>query len=88
MYFKSKKVSLLILGVTALVCSRTMLVSLDDPEGPNLLIVTVMGAVVYFSSLAVYLRNSLLVPLTGLTRLLFTILVQVAIVTGLFFLLN
>jgi hypothetical protein len=47
MYFKSKKTSLLILGITSIICSRTMFVFFDDPEGPNLLIVFVAALVLY-----------------------------------------
>ncbi|HVU06385.1 MAG TPA: hypothetical protein VHE10_01155 [Candidatus Paceibacterota bacterium] len=57
MYFKSKKVSLLILAITALVFSRTMFVFFNDAEGPNLLVVVVTAAVIYFPALAVYLRK-------------------------------
>jgi len=49
-----KKSSLLILGITALVFSRTMFLFFNDPEGPNLLIVVVMAGIIYFLSLAVY----------------------------------
>jgi hypothetical protein len=85
MYFKSKKISLLILGATAIVCSRTMLVSFDDPEGPNLLIVMVMAGIVYFLSLSVYVFNY---PTTGLKRLLLAIFVQIVTVTALFAILS
>lgn len=54
MYFKSKKISLVILGITALICSRILFALFNDPEGPNLLIVTVMALFIYFLSLTVY----------------------------------
>jgi hypothetical protein len=82
MYFKSKKISLIILGITSLVCSRTMLVSFNDPEGPNLLIIAVMAMLVYFPSLAVYWLN---LSITGLKRLLLAISIQVIVVTILYF---
>ncbi len=80
MYFKSKKISLLILGFTAIVCSRTMFVSFDDPEGPNLLIIMVMAGIVYFVSLTAYLTN-----FSGIKKLLLAILIQIVIVTTLYF---
>lgn len=85
MYFKSKKTSLLILGITSVICSRTMLLSLNDPEGPNLLVVMGMAAIIYFLSLTTYLFNP---SITGFKRLLLVIFVQVIITTILYFLLN
>ncbi len=87
MYFKSKKISLLILFVTSLVCSRVMFLFFNDPEGPNLLVVIGMAVFVYFLSLAVYVFHPS-TKLTGLKRLLLVILVQILIVTGFFFWLN
>jgi hypothetical protein len=81
MYFKSKKISLITLGITALICSRALFFFFDDPEGPNLLIVTVMALILYFVSLAVYRFN---LSLTGLKRLLLAILIQVLLVAGLY----
>lgn len=50
MYPLSKKISLLILFITSLVCSRTMFLFFNDPEGPNLLVVTGVAVIVYFLS--------------------------------------
>jgi hypothetical protein len=47
MQFRSTKGSLLLLGVTALACSRTLFFLFHDPEGPNLLIVTVLAVILY-----------------------------------------
>lgn len=85
MYFKSKKISLLILGITSIICSRTMLVSFNDPEGPNLLIIAVMALFVWLPSLAVYWLN---LSITGFKRLLLAISTQVIIVTVLYFFLR
>ncbi len=52
MHFTSKKIPLLLLGATALVCSRTIFFFINDPEGPNLLVVTVMAFILYGISLA------------------------------------
>jgi hypothetical protein len=82
MNFKSKKTPLIILGLTSLVCSRAMFALFNDPEGPNLLIVVVMAAILYVLSWAAYS----FIPLTsGLKKLLLAIFVQIIIVAGLFF---
>ncbi len=86
MNFKSKKISLLILGLTAILSSRTMFVFFDDPEGPNLLVTTVAALFMFFLSWAVYRFNPS--TSTGLKRLLLTIFIQIAIVTVLYFCLN
>lgn len=54
MYSKSEKMHLLIVGITALVCSRSMFFFFDDPEGPNLLVVMVMAIAIYFLSLRIH----------------------------------
>lgn len=87
MYFKSKKVSLVILAVTSLVGSRLLFALFNDPEGPNLLVVTVAAAIIYFLSLGVYASRSF-GSFTGLKRLLLTIFVQVVIVTIFYFVLG
>jgi hypothetical protein len=85
MYFKSKRISLIILGITSIICSRAMFVLFNDPEGPNLLIVLVTAAIVYFLSLAVYLFNF---SISGSKKLSLAILIQVIIVAGLYLCLN
>ncbi len=94
MYYKSKKISLIILGITALVCSRVMFFFFNDPEGPNLLVVTVMAAIIYFLSLAIYLFNPKVKSifqclsfssLAGLKRLFTMIFIQIIIVTTFYF---
>lgn len=93
MYFKSKRISLLILGLTAILCSRAMFVFIDDPEGPNLLVVMVMAAIIYSLSLPIYLytpgAQSFLrayLSLTGFKRLLFVVLIQILIAAAFYFL--
>ena len=85
MSFSSKKISLLILGITAIVCSRALFLFFNDPEGPNLLIVMGMAAIVYVVSLAVYVLGP---SNAGLKKLLLAICIQIIVVTGLYFLLN
>jgi len=80
MDFKSKKASLLILGITSLVCSRVLFFLFNDPEGPNLLVVTGLAVILYFASLIVWS----FIPSTNLKRLLFAICIQIIIVTGLY----
>lgn len=94
MYYRSKTTSLIILGITALLCSRAMFVFFDDPEGTNLLVTTVMGMIIYIPSLALYMSNHAaravirhisLPALTGIARLLATILIQILITTAFYF---
>ena len=90
MHFKSKKTSLLILGLTAIVCSRVMLLSFNDPEGPNLLVVMGMAVIIYFLSLTVYLFDPSTKHLsrssfTDIKRLLLAIFTQIVIVTSFYF---
>ena len=83
MYFKSKNIPLLILGITSIVFSRTLFFFFNDPEGPNLLIVMGTAVVVYFSSLVVNLFN-----FSNSKKFLLAIFVQIIIVTGSYFCLN
>jgi hypothetical protein len=76
MYFKSKKVTLIILAITAMLCSRAMFVFIDDPEGPNLLVVTVLASIIYFLSLSSYL---LALKHTPRERLFLTVFLQIVI---------
>ncbi|GAB2984720.1 hypothetical protein GCM10027049_23470 [Mucilaginibacter puniceus] len=55
MYFKTKKISLIILGATALAFSRILFFLFDDPEGPNLLIVSIFALAIYLFSVGIYL---------------------------------
>lgn len=85
MYFKSKKISLIILGLTAIICSKVFFALLNDPEGSNLLIVTVMALILYFISLTIYLFNF---SITGIKKLLLAVSVQIVIVAILYLFLN
>ena len=44
---KSKKLMLVALFILCVICARTLLLLLNDPEGPNLLIVVVGGVMIY-----------------------------------------
>lgn len=88
MYFKSKKISSFILGITSIICSRALFAFFDDPEGPNLLVVIVVAAIVYFVSWAIYAFGLSTRLFSGLKRLLLAILVQVALVGCLYLLLS
>lgn len=85
MYFKSKKISLFILAITSVVCSRVMFFFFNDPEGPNLLIVTGMALIVYFLSLTVYIFNPLPLLLTKSNRLLLVIFIQILVASAFYF---
>lgn len=95
MYLISKKVSLLILAITSLVFSRAMFWFIDDPEGPNLLVVTVLALIVYLLSLAMYLfsgstkgmfQRFLPLSSTGSRRILTVVAIQIILVAALYLL--
>jgi hypothetical protein len=72
----SKKTSLLILGITSIVFSRAMFLFINDPEGPNLVVVLGMATIVFLLSWAIF---------KGLKKLPAVIVIQIAIVTGFYF---
>ena len=81
MPLESKKASLLLLVITAFVCSRALFFFFRDPEGPNLLIVTVLALLLYGASFIAWR----FIPATSASKkLLFAICAQVLIVTGLY----
>ena len=82
MPLESKKTSLLLLLViTAFVCSRALFFFFHDREGPNLLIVTVLALILYSASFIAWK----FIPATSASKkLLFAICTQVLIVTGLY----
>ena len=81
MLLESKKASLLLLVITAFVCSRTLFFLFHDPEGPNLLIVTVLALLLYGASVIAWR----FIPATSTSKkLLFAICTQLLIVTGLY----
>ena len=55
-----KKSYFFILAVTAIVCSRIIFVFINDPEGPNFLVVFGVALIIYFLSLAFYIFNPLI----------------------------
>lgn len=85
MYFKSKKTSLLILGITALALSRVTFSLFNDPEGPNLLIVVGLALILYLLSLTAYAFNS---SITGLKRLVLAISIQALFAAGFYLFLS
>lgn len=57
MNLTTKKTSLIILAIVSLLCSRAVFFFLNDPEGPNLLIVTVLAAVIFLAALPFVVRK-------------------------------
>lgn len=86
MNFDSKKISLVLLGITSILGSRAMFAFLNDPEGPNLPIVMATSLFVYLVSLAAYFFSPAK-SLTSSGRLVSVICAQITLVTGLYFLL-
>lgn len=81
MDFTARKTSLLLLGITALGCSRTLFFLFHDPEGPNLLVVTVLAVILYVPSLLAW---KFIPSTTAIKKLLLAICTQILIVTGLY----
>ena len=81
MSFTAKKTSLVLLGITALACSRTLFFLFHDPEGPNLLIVAVLALILYIASCIVW---RFIPATTAGKKLLLAICTQIIIVTGLY----
>lgn len=81
----SKKISLLILALVALVCSRVLYFLVNDPEGPNLLIVVGLAGVLYAASLSAYLFNA---SATWQKKFGCALLIQIVVSIGLHFLLR
>ena len=77
----STKTSLLLLVITAFVCSWTLFFLFHDPEGPNLLIVTVLALILYTAS---FIAWKFIPATTASKKLLFGICTQLLIVTGLY----
>jgi len=71
----------MVLGVTAILCSRLIFFMIDDPEGPNLLVVMVMAAVLYGLSLTAWF-SKLLASLGLLKRVSAVILFQILLSAG------
>jgi hypothetical protein len=55
MFLESKKTSLAILVVTSLTFARIFFLLINDPEGPNLIVVTGMAVIIFSASLALYI---------------------------------
>ena len=80
MPLESKKMSLLLLVITAFVCSRALFFFFHDAEGPNLLIVTVLALILYSASFIAWR----FIPATTSKKILFAICAQLLIVIGLY----
>ena len=74
------KTSLLLLLLTAFPISRTLFFLFNDPEGPNLLIVTVLALLLYGASVIAWR----FIPATASKKLLLGIGTQLLIVTVLY----
>jgi hypothetical protein len=81
MPLKPERTSLLVLVVTALVCSRALFYFFNDTEGPNLLIVTVLALILLSAS---FLAWRFIPVTTAGMKLVLAICTQLLIVTGLY----
>ena len=80
MHVEFKSSAWLILAITAFACSRMVFALFNDPEGPNLLVVTGLAFVFYLMSLAVH-RSNLYPTLTGFKRIAVAIFIQMVVAT-------
>lgn len=78
MHLNFRNGSLLVLAITALACSRMVFALFHDPKGPNLLVVTLLAALIYLISRATYLSNTW-PSLTGLRRSAAAICIQICV---------
>lgn len=83
MNFKSKNNSLVVLGATAILCSRILFFFFNDTEGPNLLIVGGLAMGIYFLSLAAY--GYVPSKMKGFKKILVIVCIQILSVIGLYF---
>jgi hypothetical protein len=81
MHFRFKGISLLVLAITAIACSRAVFAFFHDPKGPNLVVVIGMAVPIYLISLAAYLSN-FAPSLTRLKRSSAAIFIQMFVATG------
>ena len=80
----SKNGPLLILVITAFACSRMIFALFNDPEGPNLFVVTGMAAFLYIISAAAYISH-IYPSLAAFKRCSVAILIQVSIAACAYF---
>lgn len=85
MDFESKNISLLLLGITALGLSRIAFLFVNDPEGPNLVVVIGMALILFLPSAALYVFN---LPISGVKKPLLALLIQILLVVGFYFFLS
>ena len=88
MDFKSKNILLGTLFISSLVLSRLMFFFFDDPEGPNLLIVTVFAIFLYFISYGFYKYIFDRSTRFKGKAFLFAILIQIVVSVGIYFCLD
>ena len=93
MHFSSTSLTLFILFITAALSSRFMLLMIDDPEGPNLLVVFVLALFVWVVTVcvSVWIRRVRLpsdMTTNGFTGLFMSFVVQVIIVAILYLVLK
>ncbi len=69
----SKKTLLVFLGLTSVGFGRGLFLFLDDPEGPNLLVVLGMAVILYVSSLGIGAFGQ---PITDRRRFFLAVLIQ------------
>lgn len=89
-YMNSKhtRASLLFLVLTSFICSRSIFYFIDDPEGPNLLVVTGMAFILYFLSSILYSFAISSLSRKGINRIVLIISIQILLAVTFYFCLN
>jgi hypothetical protein len=81
MDLKSNKIELTTLAIVAIVLSRIMFYFLHDPEGPNLLVVGIIAAILFALSFIVY-------KISNTKKLLNGLFIQFVLIISAYFLLK
>jgi uncharacterized membrane protein len=67
---------LLLLALTAAICSRATFAMLDDPEGPNLIVITSLTVIIFLAAIVAYISGTF-PALTGFKRVFSIIPIQI-----------
>jgi len=87
MHFDSRRMSLVILAITSIASAKAIFTLINDPEGPNLLVVVGLAAVNYIVASAIY-RSKLTSALTVPARLAASVGFQICVSGGFYLLLR
>jgi hypothetical protein len=84
MPFKSQKSQIAMLVFTAVIYSKVFFLSLNDPEGSNLIVTTGLTSIIFFISSIPYICNH---SMSNLKKFIFALFIQTALIFNLIYLL-